>query len=401
MKRDIINLTRLGSDDGGAQTAASFLQRLAERRDPKNYCVVSVAGTRVGDLCAELGFGGFQIGDRIQDKARLDLSCRRFFERGQLCFTFHGVPWLRSQGYLTNLCGAADSNLYYPEIDFWRHAKTTARVRKALKDRARMYGYSRSDYWVFETETLADRAVALANYPADRVAVVKMSASAFVSPEKVEAATRERFRRQIGDGMALLFMAGPNPNKRIHCVVPALARRHRESPKAGAIKVVTTLPTASAYYHELERAFRAAGLRDHWVNLGPVAYHDIPSRIDSCDVVCLFSVLESFSSNITEAWAMQKPLLASNVDWARAACGDAALYVAPDDPASVSDALAALADPETSKRLLDRSASQFQRYPSPEDRCEQFLECMETARHLGPLTKRTAVRKLRSAPVEA
>jgi glycosyltransferase involved in cell wall biosynthesis len=149
------------------------------------------------------------------------------------------------------------------------------------------------------------------------------------------------------------------------------------------LKVVTTLDPRSGYYHALRREFQRLHVDDAWVNIGPLAHADVPSLIQACDVVCLFSVLESFSSNFTEAWAMKKPLLVSDADWARSACGKAAMYVSPTDVSRLADALIRLTRPAVQAELLKQYGRHFRAYPTAEGRCRQYLECMETARRLG------------------
>ena len=268
--QDIINLTRIGTKDGGSQTACSFLQELSEQGNLEDYCVVAFKDTDAGGLAKKLGFDNMLIGRNIRERVYLDLFCRKFFRKGQLCFTFHGVPWYRSRDYLINISGTADSNLYYPEIPFWRYCSIPQQAMMYVKDRGRMYGYSMADYWVFETDTLAQRAIDLAGYPKERVAIVKMSTSTFVSPDKAVKAVKDEFKRQIGDGFSLLFMAGANPNKRIANVVPAIAEIRAKRKTNIPVRVVTTLDPDSVYYRVLQREFQRFGVTDAWVNLGQV-----------------------------------------------------------------------------------------------------------------------------------
>ena len=398
LNQDIINLTRLGTNDGGSQNACSFLQQLSEIGDRKRYCVVAFKDTAAGNLTQKLGFDNILIGRNVSERIHFDLSCRKFFKRGQLCLTFFGAPWYKSRGYLVNVSGVADSNLYYPEIPFWKHCTIPQQAYKYVKDRGRMFGYSGADYWIFETEVLAQRAVDLAGYPKDRVATVKMSASAFVSPEKVSQEVCESFKKRIGEGFSLLFMAGANPNKRITCVAAALAEIRANGTIKAPVRAVTTLDPDSNYCRTVEGEFRRLGVEDAWVNLGPVAFDEIPSLIDACDVICLFSVLESFSSNITEAWAMKKPLLASDYDWARSACGNAAMFVSPENASQVADAVVRLMQHDERKKLLDLYGAQYKTHPTASERCRQYLECMEAAKELGSLSREEckAVRKFAS-----
>lgn len=391
----IINLTRVGTNDGGSQAACSFLQELAILGDTKNYKVIAFRETSAGILAKKLGYDCILIGRNIYERICLDFFCRKYFQKGQLCFTFFGVPWLRSKNYLVNVSGAADSNLYYPNLPFWKYYSYVIQLKKFLKDRARMFGYSRADHWVFETDALAKRAIDLAGYPESCVSVVKMSASTFVSPAKVDQRLKEEYNNRIGDGFSLLFLCGSNPNKRIIYVGPAIANVKANRMTESPVKVVTTLEPNTVYFRKIEKEFKDMGISDTWVNLGPIPFDHVSSLIDSCNVMCLFSVLESFSSNFTEAWMMKKPLLVSDVDWARSACGEAAIYVEPTNTAQISEAIVRLMQSSFQSELLSRYDSQLEKYPTAQERCSQYLEVLEKARIYGsiPMKKRKGIVK--------
>jgi len=387
MKQIIINLTRIGFNDGGSQNACSFIQELSEQGDLSDYCVVAFKNSNTGRLAEKLGFHNILINRNILERISWDFFCRKYFEKGQVCFTFFGSPWFSSQGYLINISGVADSNLYYPEISFWKHCNIPERVKKYIKDRGRMNGYSWADYWVFETDILAQRAIDLANYPENRVGVVKMAASTFVTPERIKRAISEKFRKQMGDCFSLLFLAGANPNKRIINIAPVIAKIKSEKLIYTPIKVVTTLDSASNYCSKIRREFRRLGIESNWINLGPVSYEKIPSLIDACDVVCLFSVLESFSNNCIEAWSMKKPLLITDADWARSACGKAAVYVSPTNVSQVADAVIQLTQPSVQTELLKHYDEHFSTYPTTQEKCKQYLNCIKTAKNLGCVSR--------------
>jgi hypothetical protein len=331
----IINLTRIGLTDGGAQNACSLIQELS-KNDMSKYCVVAFKNTNVGRLVEKLGFNSILIQRDIRERVLLDLFCRKYFKKGQVCFTFFGSPWFSSQGYLINISGVADSNLYYPEIDFWKYCSKFQKIKRYIKDRGRMWGYSWADYWIFETDILAKRAIDLTFYPENRIGIVKMAASTFVTFDKVNENTKEKFKKQIGNCFSLLFLAGANPNKRIINIAPAIAKIKNEKLINRPVKVITTLDPASSYYSQIRTKFAELGISDNWVNLGPVPFNEVPSLIDACDVICLFSVLESFSNNCTEAWAMKKPLLVADTDWAHSSCGKAAMYIVPEDSSQIT-----------------------------------------------------------------
>ena len=379
-----MNLTRLGRVGGGVQNAASFLEELAELGLISQFHVVAFRNTPLGDLVKRLGGPHLLLNRTGRERLAFDLQCRQVFKKGQVCFTFFGAPWYRSRGYLLNVSGVAFSNLYYPELPFWQFLPLPARIIKHIRDTGRMLGCSWPDYWIFETDTMARRAHELAGYPQERVGVVRMTPSKLVSPERITPSKRLEFTERIGDGVALLFLAGPNPNKRISFVAPAVSTIQEQQMLNTPVKIVTTLDNSSGYYRTVEQEFRRFELLNNWVNLGPVPPEDVASLIDACTIVCLFSALESFSNNCVEAWMMKKPLLVTNVDWARDSCGDAAVYVDPRNSSQVASAVRRIAtDHEYRESLLNNYSRQLRSYPTRRDKCLSYLDHLRKARDLG------------------
>lgn len=62
------------------------------------------------------------------------------------------------------------------------------------------------------------------------------------------------------------------------------------------------------------------------VNIGRVLHNDLLNIINSMDAIVNPSLIESFSTNYIEAFAMKKPLLVSDAKFSREICGDAAIY---------------------------------------------------------------------------
>ena len=372
---------------GGVQNALSFIETLSTLDDPQNYQVFARQGSAIAKKSLEYGFDTCAVAGGTVAQLRFGTTCKHRFKPGQLCFTFFGPPWRSTQGHLLNVCGVAYSNLYYPEIEFWKQYRGLPRWKRELKDRLRLRGLSHADYWIFETETLAKRAVRLAHYPAERVGVVRMTASSLVCPERVQVACANAFDQQIPQGFRFLFLASAAPNKRIDRAAAIAARMKQLTDRP--FVMVTTMPTDAPYFRQVAEAFQSHGVSANWYNVKPCPYDQVSSLISTCDSMCLFSVLESFSNNFVESWRMQKPLVAADYDWSRAITGDGALLVDPENPSATGERLVELINnPEQIKKLVDQGAAQLSGYPTTIEKCKMYLQRLEDARQLGRLGKK-------------
>ena len=371
------------STGGGLQNSLSFLQTLARDESLRTGSVAIVRrSTEIHRLCEEYGISVIPVVNNPLARVQFELSCRQRFQRGQTCFTIFGPPMLGSAGYLLNVVGCAYSNLFYPEIWFWRFRTPLMRLKAEVIDILRRWGMVRADYWIFETPILAERAVSLANFPTERVGVVRMAASRLVAPEFVQDELVAELSQRMPSSFRFLFLCSDYPNKRLH-ELPAIAQQLHAA-GVREFSFITTMRESSAYARSLREAFAVLQLSEHHCNLGPVAAATVPSLIHCCDVMCTFSVLESFSNNYVEAWRMEKPLVVTDADWARDACGDGGYYVDPANAVSTAQALALLmADAELRAKCVRAGTMQLATYPDADDKNLVYFVEIAKAQALG------------------
>jgi len=374
---------------GALQNALSFLETLRGYPEIAEQCVAVLPGkSKLHDACRSIPLEHIEIGEGRAARLAFELSCRQVFRRGQTCFTLFGPPMIWSGGYMINVNGCAYSNLFYPEIPFWNHLSLIPRSVKELIDIYRRSVTSIADYWIFETEILARRAVELCGFPAERVGVVEMAPSALVTPNNVIPERKTEYSSRISSKkFKILLLCGAHPNKRLH-LLPPIADELRRC-NAPDFSFVLTVPPDVPYTRSVLGDFAARKLSQHVYNIGTVRSEHCASLIDTCNALAIFSRLESFSNNFVEAWRMDRPLVATDADWARAACGDGAVYVNPVDARATAAVLAKLmTDHNLRKRLTERGRAKLAYYNTPNMKLEDYLRHIEKAHHLGLLSKR-------------
>ena len=383
-KKLILNFIWQGGG-GGVQNAMSFIETLPLIDDPHKYRAITRQASVLSQQAHKHGIECLEIEGDFLSLHRFALTCRKIFLKGQICFNFFGPLLLSTYGYLLNICGVAYSNLYYPELEFWKQFHGLPRLKHELWDRVRMCALSKADYWIFETQVLADRAVRLAKYPAQRIGVVQMTASSLVSKKRVDKVVVDAFNRQLPRGFRFLFLASAAPNKRIDKA--AAIARHLQSMTDQRFVFVTTMAQDSPYYRKVIEDFNRQGVADHLYNVGTCPYNQVASLISTCDSMCLFSVLESFSNNFVEAWAMEKPLISSDYDWSRSGADKAALYVDPERPIDAAAQMARLMNDQSLQiSLINKGIKRLKCYPSTEEKCRMYLRCIDEARAQGFMT---------------
>ena len=70
----------------------------------------------------------------------------------QIIYTYFGYSFFSKK--TPQVIGAADSNLFFPEIDFWKEFKGIQLLKRKVIDRFRIYGLENADGIIFENELL-------------------------------------------------------------------------------------------------------------------------------------------------------------------------------------------------------------------------------------------------------
>ena len=110
-------------------------------------------------------------------------------------------------------------------------------------------------------------------------------------------------------------------------------------------------------------------------NVGSVPMSECASLYEECDAMFLPTLLECFSASYPEAMAMGKPILTSDLGFARTVCADAALYFDPIDPSDISQKITRISqDAMLKSKLIGLGASRLQVFGSPQSRAKSYIE---------------------------
>ncbi|MCO4293124.1 glycosyltransferase [Solitalea sp. MAHUQ-68] len=119
--------------------------------------------------------------------------------------------------------------------------------------------------------------------------------------------------------------------------------------------------------------------QNHIINLGPIKVKDCPDVYNQSDALFLPTLLECFSASYPEAMRLSKPILTSNLPFAKGICDDAALYFNPLDPVEIASQIRKLAE-NTSvyKDLIDKGNTRLHSFNSAEQRAKKYLEICDS-----------------------
>lgn len=96
-------------------------------------------------------------------------------------------------------------------------------------------------------------------------------------------------------------------------------------------------------------------LASNILNVGPLKQQELAGYYQHCDALFLPTLLESFSGAYLEAMQFGRPILTSDLDFARYICGDAAMYFDPWNVCHMKDVILGFkSKPECAARMIEQ-----------------------------------------------
>ena len=376
--RILIDTARV--DSGGAlQNCLAILDNAARESRHEWHAVLSPAVAREFPAARDAELASVaRIEDRGSLLARLGRA-RSFLPaiearlRPDVVYTaFNPALWKARSS--PHLLGFAWAHLLYPESPFVRRAKHPAQGRLALRTLAKQWSQLRElrsfDFVVVETETVRRRLREVRGITEAEIFVVRNSCSpSFAALARANEDAPPQDRRSV------LVPSDYRPNKNLE-IVPAVAEalaRRLDAP----FEFVLTVPDAAPWRAIAADADRR-GVGDRLRNLGPVPHADFAAAYARAHVVYLPTLLECSTAVFPESFMSRRPLVTSDLDFARELCEDAALYCDPYSAEEAAERIArVLLDEELGDRMTERGQEVLARnYPTPEAKWEKLVDCL-------------------------
>ncbi|MBS1587191.1 MAG: glycosyltransferase [Bacteroidetes bacterium] len=113
-------------------------------------------------------------------------------------------------------------------------------------------------------------------------------------------------------------------------------------------------------------------------NIGPIAPDNGPAIYDDADALFFPSLIETFSANYPEAMIMRRPIVTSDLPFARDICMDAALYFDPFDPVDAANAVEKLINNAgLREELVKKGLQRLAHFGTAKQRAENLLNMMK------------------------
>jgi len=208
-----------------------------------------------------------------------------------------------------------------------------------------------ADEWLLQTKTAAAGLAMVMGADRRRFHVVPNSCSDYYIAAREMGAPGEARAAVRDDAFRWLVITSYKAHKNLE-IIPEVAAALRARGVPHACRFVLTLPEDSAPWRALHDKAQRLGVAEDLTTVGPVLVRDGPGVYTGCDGVFSPTVLETFSATYPEAMCLDRPVVTSDLDFARDICRDAAVYFDPADPTDAARAITEVVDSEELRRRL-------------------------------------------------
>jgi glycosyltransferase involved in cell wall biosynthesis len=359
----IINASNL-TVGGGIQVALSFIHLLPKYTEHSFYVVVSssilkqinFAQKPSNIIIKELNFGikqGFK-----KNKSLMEIE-RKF--NPDIVFTVFGPSYWTPKA--AHLMGFALGWLINPNTEAFKVMPLKQQLKKYAQNKFKaFYTKKNGSKYVVETEDVKERLTTYLKIPKEEIWVVNNTYNQFFNQAISSVKKRD-------DVFKLVTISANYPHKNL-----AIIKKVVEILKKKKLKVQFTLTIPLNDYEEVFKGFE-----ENVVTLGPIEAKDCPEHYRNADAFFLPTLLECFTASYPEAMIMKKPILTSDLGFAKTICGEGnALFFNPTDPKDIAAKIELLIKNEAlGLELIENGLKRVKEFSSSEERAAKYMKVLE------------------------
>ena len=262
-----------------------------------------------------------------------------------------------------HLMGFALPWLINPESQAFNLLPLKERLKKRLQNQIKKYFTKKNaNYYVVETEDVKNRLAQFLNIPLENTWVADNTYNQFFK-------NAEKVLRIKSNVFKFITISANYPHKNLsvlNAVVEELKKR--------SIRASFTLTIPQEDYNKL--FFKH---KDVIHNLGPIQAKDCPQQYTDHDALFLPTLLECFTASYPEAMVMKRPILTSDLGFAKTICGENnALFFDPLNPQDICDTIELIINDEALYNKLVQNGEEWVKcFQNETQRAQTYTSVLE------------------------
>ena len=265
-----------------------------------------------------------------------------------------------------HLCGFARSQITIPESPYWKEIRGVAKIRANISKTIIkiLFRLSANNFFT-ENPFITERVKQI--YPQKTIYTVTNNYNQiFDNPNEWDRS----IKLPEYDGLTLLTVSANYPHKNLKIIREVIKYFEEKCPNFN-YRFVLTLS-------ENQFPLRTESERNHVFLIGSVSIDKVPFLYEQSDVMFLPTLLECFSASYAEAMKMSKPILTTNLGFAKSLCGNAACYYSAVDAIELAEKISLLAsNTDYCNELIAAGKLQLQKFDTAEQRAERLIRILK------------------------
>ena len=266
---------------------------------------------------------------------------------------------------VSHLCGFAIPHLVIPESPFFANRSFTQKIKWQLFASIRKWSFKRcARYFWTENEFISERLNKL--FPNRTVyTVTNYYNQVYDNPSN----WKRNYTLPAFGGITCLSISSYYSHKNFEILID-IARAFKNLHPDRQVRFVLTI--------DEKQMPVPTDVRNNFFFCGKVDVSECPYLYEQCDVMIMPSLLECFTATYPEAMRMKKPIVTTDLEFARGLCGDAACYYSAIEPIAASEAIYKVAtDKKYAEQLVRNGMERLKLYDNYEQRAEKLIRILE------------------------
>lgn len=351
---------------GGIQVATSFLNDLnALQLNHEFHVVQSPSSSKQVDKSVfSDNFVFYDLQTRSVSKRIKNLKACEKSIQPDVIFTTFGPSYHKSK--YPKIVGFAIPHLIYKDSPFFSQMPQKDRFKNGMTNVYKKYFFLKnSDALIFETDESREVFMSSANKKNIQSFTVNNTLNEiFLKKEKWVD-----FPLQDDGEIKILCLSAHYPHKNLS-IIPSIIDELTGRYQMRNFKFVVSLKKEELGFEDRY---------DEFMNyIGHVNINQVPSLYQKIDFLLMPTLLEVFSTTYLEAMYMKKPIIASDMGFARDVCKDVALYASPLDGISYAQHIHDLSqNKELQTQLVNKGSLNLKRFGDSMKRTKSYLTIIE------------------------
>lgn len=314
----------------------------------KNYGNVKLYKYQIHNSWRTYLFARDKFLDEITEKENIDVV-----------FSVFAPTWWTPRK--PHLCGFALAHLVMPESPYFTGNPFFERIKLKFNNWLMTFFYWRSSRYYYAENALISERVQKLLHCKKVYTVTNYYNQVFDYPEMQNCKQLPAF-----DGKTMLTISSSYPHKNLPISIEIAQVLKKEYPEF-KFRFVFTI-------EESQFPKIPDELTEHFLFIGKVDISECPSLYEQCDIVFQPTLLECFTATYPEAMRMKRPIVTTNLGFARGLCGDAAEYYEALSGKSAADAIYKVAtDGIIREKLVDQGAKELAKFDNYIERSLKLL----------------------------